>query len=122
MATEPDVTTMETIQRASESHGAKLSLKIAAVLFGIFSSVVLTSINNTLNDIRADQKTQTDSNVRQDQDIALMKVEISGLQEVTKATVASLQQIGNQVTHNADDISNLKTQQSLQVERSRPPR
>jgi len=122
MATEPDVTTTETIHAASESHAGKLLLKIAAVLFGIFSSVVLTSINNTLNDIRSDQKTQTDSNVRQDQDIALMKAEISGLQEVTKATVSSLQQIGNQVTHNTDDISNLKTQQSLQVERSRPPR
>lgn len=116
-----DVQAIQHVQEMMDSPGGKVLWALSKILVTVLITALVAISTSKLSDISESQKDQTAANIRQDQNIILLQQRTDALQKVSDATVVSLQQIGNQVTHNTDDIGHIKDIENYRVSHSRPP-
>lgn len=111
---------MDNLNKAIDSSGGKLLWRIGEIILAAIITAFIYNISNKMDSFSQFVNHEQVTDAQRDQNIALLQAQLNGLQKVSDATVQSLQQIGNQVTHNTDDITNLKNTQNYEIRTSRP--
>ncbi|HJR14239.1 MAG TPA: hypothetical protein VJ833_10115 [Rhodanobacteraceae bacterium] len=101
---------LEQLNDMSNSIGGRVLWKIGEIVIACMVTALAYNISNKMNAFATFTATQESADAKRDQNIALMQAQVEGMQKISDATVQSVQQIGNQVTHNADNISELQNE------------
>lgn len=115
-----DQQTITNVQAALDSPGGKVLWMLAKAVITIFITTSVGIGVSYIHDIRDDVTAANETNVRQDLSIQLLQQQSDSFAKFRDTAVVTLQQIGDQVTHNTDDIQNIKSIQKLNTLSQRP--
>lgn len=102
--------TAQTLQQFGQSVPVQLVWLVAKVLVTAFVSGSIAIGVGYVRDMRDELRTVMIRSQAQDKAQALIDQRVAGLERVSDATVSTLQQLGQQVTHNTDDLGVLREQ------------
>lgn len=100
---------LQPVETALESPAGIAAGKIVLLVFGVLVTTLLALILTGINRTNSVAEAAREGNYKQDQDIALLKVQTQAIQRQTDATVAALQALTLQVTKNQDDIQHTRS-------------
>lgn len=115
-----DQQTITNIQAALDSPGGKVLWMLAKAVITIFITTSVGIGVSYIHDIRDDVTVANEVNVRQDLSIQSLQQESDSFSKFRDTAIVTMQQIGNQVTHNTDAIQNIKDVQKANTLSQRP--
>lgn len=115
-----DHQTATNMQAAFDSPAGKMMWTIAKSIITVFVTTAIGIGVSYIHDIRDDVAAASASNVRQDLSIQALQQQSDSFAKFRDTAVITMQQIGQQVTHNTDDIQNIKDVQKLNTLSQRP--
>lgn len=115
-----DHQTATNMQAAFDSPAGKMLWTIAKSIITIFITTSVGIGVSYIHDIRDDVAAAGASNIRQDLSIQALQQQSDSFSKFRDAAIITMQQIGNQVTHNTDAIQNIKDVQKANTLSQRP--